>query len=83
MNATKTFIVKDFEATDPKILKTVSCWYVTHTETGGWSDDKVTIDLHKDGTLCIANDSQWVFLDSKQVEILRRFLMGEPQIEVD
>ena len=83
MSASKKFIVKDGEVKDEKVLKNISCWYVTHTDEGGWSDDKVTVDLHKDGTLCVANNNQWVFLDPNQVEVLRRFLMGEPQIEVD
>ncbi len=78
----KTFIIRENKSpTDPKLTRSTKCWYVTHNEEGGYMEDEVEFEEHKDGTLCVSNGNAWVFLNSSQVEVLRRFLMGEPQLE--
>lgn len=74
----KTFIVrKDNNPTDPRIVRSIKCWYVIHTEMGGYMEDEVEFEEHKDGTLVVSNHNQWVFLDRNQVEVLLKFLKAE------
>lgn len=71
----KTFIVRENNSpTDQKLNRSTKCWYVTHTEEGGYMEDEVEFEEHTDGTICVSNANQWVFLDRNQVEVLLKFL---------
>jgi len=76
------FIVKHLNAKETdnaNIVKEVRCWYVIHTDTGGYSENEVEFTLYVDGTFAVGGESERysVFLLPEQVELLRKFLNGE------
>jgi len=74
------FIIKHLtakEINDPRVLKEVHCWRVFHSDMGGHTENEYEFTLHKDGTICIADDYQWVFVRGDAIDLLRKFLNGD------
>lgn len=84
MNETRTFIKKNLSAEDlawssTPIIKGVSCWYVIHSDTGGYTEDVRNFYIFEDGTVMIDSDHERysISLRTEQVNLLRDFLTGD------
>lgn len=74
----KKFIEKEIEKKDfvhKDAIRAIECWFVHHTDTGGWSDEKVDYHLFVDGSISISNGNDFIHLSKEHVAVLRK-LMG-------
>lgn len=76
----KKFIKRELEKKDfthKDAIRAVKCWYVVHTDLGGYTEDELDFHLWENGAIAISGNSDGQFImieDQKTLDILREFL---------
>ena len=77
---TKMFIKKELEHDDfvhEDAIRAIRCWWVNHTEQGGYAEGEYVFHLFNNGGISISGegDGQFFSIDDKEtLDILREFL---------
>lgn len=72
MEEIKTLIVEDLKGDD--ILRGVKSWIVVHNKSGGYTEEEFEIELKKDGTFCLRDGDNWIYMTQQKFEVLRNFM---------
>jgi hypothetical protein len=77
----KKFIRKELEPKDfthKDAVRVIRCWWVIHTDFGGYTENELDFHLWKDGSIAIsgARDAQYVSIDDKETLDVLRELLG-------
>lgn len=76
----KKFIKKELQHKDfthKDAIRAVSCWWVIHTDTGGYTENEFDFHLWADGSIAISGrgDGQFISIHDKEtLDILRELL---------